>query len=237
MSNWAVLSGELWARIFNYMQPVLHCQDIGETQDDVRQLRRLSAVCTSFRTILVQHPHLEPAMLLPEVVEDDALPVMVQYIQQRHACLQTVVSDCNPHVECALVALLSAHCSIKEVLLASTPSEAVPGTRMHLLAQFRSLTTCMLDPNAGYSDRYDDRSSHITSLLPFHHLPHLSLLDVNGGTVHDLDAARHLTTLTLTACEAVSSGTVCALHHWCNYICLTAKSPIFTHKEFQRVPD
>ena len=172
-------------------------------------------MCGSYGGSVQFVPHSEPSlssiptlslqMLLPEFVEDEALPVMVQYIQQRHACLQTVVSDCNSHVDCAVVALLSAHCSIKEVALASIQSEAVPGTRMHLLAQFRSLTTCMLYMTGEYSEKYDDRSSHITSLLPFHHLPHLSLLDVTGGTVHDLNAARHLTTLALTSCEAVCS--------------------------------
>ena len=203
MSNWAALSSELWAKIFNYMQPVLHCQYIELSRDDVLQLRRLSAVCTSFRTTLVQHPHLESAMLLPEVFQDDILPVMVQYIKQRHACLQTVVSDCNPYVECALVALLSAHCSIKEVLLAAYQSEPWPRTRVHLLARFRSLTTCMLNLNAGQSNH--NNGLHITSLFPFYHLPHLSLLEVYGGIVHDLDAARHLISLTLTSCEAVCS--------------------------------
>ena len=98
MSNWAALSGELWAKIFNYMQPVLHCQYTGDFCNEMPKLRRLSEVCTSFRTILVQHPHIKSAMLLPEEFKDDALLVMMQYIQQHHACLQTVVSDCNPHV-------------------------------------------------------------------------------------------------------------------------------------------
>ena len=219
MSNWAALSSELWAQIFNCMQPFLHCRYFKYSQQDVQQLRRLSAVCTSFKSVLAQHPHLESAMLLPEMVNNDALSVMVQHIQQRHACLQTVISACSPHVDFALVGLLSARCSIKEVLLADDQSQAVT-TRIHLLAQFRSLTTCMLNLNADCPD-YAHRSSNVTSLLPFHHLPHLSLLDIFGGIVHDLDAARHLTALALTACEAVCTGTVCALHHWCSCICMT----------------
>ena len=203
VSNWAALSSEIWAKIFPYMQPVLDCVNYGSTQEDVRELRRLSAVCTSFRNVFVQHSHLETAMLLPELLKDEDMPAMIRYVQQRHASLQTVVSDCNPDEECALVALLAAQCSIEEVLLVHL--EAVPGVTIRLLAQFTSLTTCMLNMNTE-SENFDGRSERITSLLPFHHLPHLSLLEVFGGTVHDLDTARHLTTLTLTSCEAVCSG-------------------------------
>lgn len=174
------------------------------TRDDVRKLRRLSAVCTSFRNVLVQHPHLESAILLPNVFKDEDMPATIQDIQHRHASLQTVVSCCNPYEECALATLLAAHCSIEEVLLAHR--DAVPGVTIHLLAQFTSLHTCMLNMNTGYHEDFGGRSSRITSLLPFHHLPHLSLLELFQGTVHDLDAAKHLTTLTLTACEAVCSG-------------------------------
>lgn len=202
-SRWPSLPTEIWAAILSQLKPALESESIHKARNSLQDLPHLSAVCTKFRAIIAQLPHLHSVLYLPQTPGVYDVPAIVSQVQQHHNCLQTVLADCNPHLDFALVSLLSLQCPIRTASLAQNHTTGIPQSSIALLAQFTTLTAIILNTDA--TNQCADDSSIPLSLLPFRSLPHLELLDLFTGNFIHLDAAMHLTSLALDWCNTTCS--------------------------------
>ena len=204
-SHWVDLPTEMWGAICAHLEPELESERILTSMGSLQHLPRLSAVCTKFQSTIAQLPH--SVLFLPDYHDKYDAPAVVAQVQKYRKCLQTVVADCNSNVETALASLLSLQCPIRQAFLAQVNVRELPRNSIALLAQFTTLTACLLNRDAYSNDTPPEglSLSSSISLLPLGNLPHLALLDLHGGTFEDLNAAMHLTSLKLSWCQVTCS--------------------------------
>ena len=202
-SRWASLPTEIWDVILSHLKPALKSKRLWQARDSLKDLPHLSAVCTKFRAIFAQLLHLHSVLYLPVTPGAYDVPAIISHVQQHQDCLHTVLADCNPHLDSALVSLLSLRCPIRTAFLAQVHTTDIPQSSIALLAEFTTLTACILNTDATY--KIAKNSSAPLSLLPFCNLPHLELLELFSGNFEHLDSAMHLTSLTLDWCNTTCS--------------------------------
>ena len=171
------------------------------TRASLQHPPRVRAVCTRLRTVIAQLPRLHSVLFLPGNVGIDGLPAVISSVQKYNMYLHTLVADCSPIAEQAIVSLLACHCPISTAYIAHTKSADKLKTTITLLGSFSSLTACMLNMHEDTDSPHDS-----ISLAPLRGLHHLALLDLSCGDFTDVDAAMHLTALKLDDCEASCAG-------------------------------
>lgn len=192
--DWAQLPVEVWAQIFADVHPYKGnpagmCDD--KKDHNMHKFYQLRAVSKRFGDVMTLNAHLCTNMSLTDKLESHHLPGLLSWIRKcGHAVTELTISCGSPLVGIALAALLSC-----QSILTSVTVTDIGEPSIHLLSDFKTLTTCQLqDP--------DEQPFSITAL---HALPHLVHLELQGGTFDDVDAAAHLTSLKLSQCEAFCS--------------------------------
>ena len=105
-----------------------------------------------------------------------------------------LLANKTPWPDAALAALLALQSPSHPSRLSTVATAGLTPSTLPLLAQFSSITTCCLDcnPHDGTVAWPDE-----ISLAPFEGLPHLTHLELGSAKAQDLDAAQHLTRLSL----------------------------------------
>lgn len=191
------LSQELWAKVFSYLTPVFQASCEASLPEFLRELyiyRQLPAVCKRFNIAFLLHPELHTTLLLSQWLEGNDLPAIFNWIYKYAGATQTLAASCgSPFLESALSALSTARAPARPRRLSTVHISNMPETATHLLAQFTSIVNCTLDLR---------HTTDLLSLQPFQALCQLETLELQNGSVMQLDAALHLTSLSLQRCKA-----------------------------------
>ena len=149
-------------------------------------LFRLRLVCQTFNQVFEQSARLNSHVYVSKLVQSCSLPSLVEWLRRhRNHVKRLNVQHGSVWLESLLVALQSPDTCLEKVdVAASLPSSIV------MLSTFQSITECSL-----HSDFFLD-------LQALSALPQLTRLALQRGHFLCLDAAAHLTALTLKNAQA-----------------------------------
>ena len=209
MSDWAQLSRELWCNIFDYVQPDINNWEMGWDWDRIwfeeamQRFLKLSQVCKVFQSILCQHQY-QSALCLRHDLEPSHLSGLYCHILQHGSSVKHLVTACgSPYLEAALAALQSNHKPAALVTFSMAHDGAVlpsHDSALLLLVPFTALVSVNLDLQAGSDNAHS--SNKAFCLQPLAALPCLSRLNLSSGNFQSVDAAEHLTHLSISNCQA-----------------------------------
>ena len=211
-ADWAHLSAELWNLVFDKIEPENREVDMHKRlTDHVQQFYQLPGVCTRFNSIIRQSPDLHTLLFINDSINGVDLHSMCAHIAHHCSSVQKVVAECgSPYVEAALTTLLShenGSSKLATLDLSANLDEdfcQLYDTVLLLVTQFSALTACTLCTNSTLADG----QPYSFDLGALKALPHLARLELSLGNFTSLEAASHLTYLSLTACQ-VNCGADC----------------------------
>ena len=160
-----------------------------------------------FDSIFKDNPHFESSLCLRDGLETQDLCAMFDWIQRHGKDVVTLVAACgSPFLEAALGALrshqgqdesaaLTVFHASREIIPLTAP-QPLHNEVLLLLSPFMSLSSCQLDLG-------ENRSGPLFSLSQLHNLPCLTQLTLTGGNFDSLQAAQHLTYLSIRNSNAV----------------------------------
>ena len=195
------LPGELWARIFRNLRP---CSLIGRPL----QLRwapsmfarqssfwQLPSVCKAFQATFHSHPEFCSHISISAQMLEKGEFSLLAWLRKHRTVLKSVgVQNKHAQVAQCLLALSDAECVLECAAL--TVSKAV----LNSLGTFSALTTCSLSGDSR------DLGSPNLDLMPLQMLPTLTSLALRAGRYKNIDAAGHLTSLTVRYVRVTSSA-------------------------------
>ena len=144
---------------------------------------RLRTVCQTFNKVFQQYVHLSKQIPIHDYVKSCQLPSMLEWLRCHRAYVKhLVVEQGSPWQEVTLAALLPTAC-LENVRFCST----APDTAMFLLSTFKTIMRCSLSSSI----------ENCLNLQPLSSLPLLTTLALQWGYFTCLEAAAHLTALSL----------------------------------------
>ena len=177
----------------------------------VQQFYRLPGVCRRFNSIIRQSPNLHAMLYIKDSFRGIHLHNLCAYIARDCSSVQKMVGMCgSPYVEAALTALLSHEDGPSKLTTLDLSASVRKGfcqlydTVLLLVTQFSSLTACALDVNSTLANG----QQYSFDLGALNALPHLAWLELSHGNFTSLQAASHLTYLSLMSCQ-VKCGADC----------------------------
>ena len=214
-ADWAHLSAEVWESIVDRLKPEtaqieveFGCSSLAE---HVQQFYQLPGVCRRFNSIIRQTPSLHTMLYINDSITGSDLRSMCAYIAHHCSSVQKMSAICgSPYVEAALTALLSHEdgpSKLATMDLNANGDEVfyeLYDTVLLLVTQITSLTACALSVNSTLVDGQE----YSFDLGALKSLPHLTWLELSHGSFTSLEAASHLTHLSLFACN-VNCGADC----------------------------
>ena len=190
--HWVDLPSGLWATIFRYLKPVNKGTPCTRLQYDLQRFYELATVCSKISLVFAQEPGINATLVLSDNLQKQKLPATLQGICQHYKSIKTLVtmSQNAEWLETVLETLQSKQSVGSLAGLARVHLQAVTPKALLLLSRFSQITECSL-------------TFRRLGLHSFKSLHHLTKLQVQNGTVTDLDAAKHLTCLRLYSCKAI----------------------------------
>lgn len=197
-ASWGKLPHELWAIVFQHLEPQpFYVGTVDRPWLDYDTLEAYSLffqvqlVCKKFRHVFAQQPHFYRYLLLPACLEVEHLSSVANWIQCHGASVETTIAGCSsPWLVVALAALQHQQAPLTHAaVLKGTTTAAV-----EILSMFSGLTKCTLSASR----------TEIVSLRAMEALPNLTLLHLSDGNYSRLDAAQHLTHISLLDASATT---------------------------------
>lgn len=190
--RWLHLPSNVWAATFCINRPCNVTQSwIGHSFKTQAGFLKLRTVCQTFNKIFQQNDHFSSSVVVGKQAPSCQLPSLVKWLRCLQACVkQLVVENSSPWPEIVITALQSPNPVLEDLQLSS----GVPDAAMFLLSTFQSVTTCTLQ-HAHTSGSLD--------LRPLSSLPLLTELNLVSGQFVGLEAAAHLTALSVNGADAV----------------------------------
>lgn len=194
--SWSRLSNELWGQIFAHLKKLLlrHYYSISSTQTaGESKLYATRLVCRQFNNVFQECPDLYSSLTLIHSQHHPpcatAVPSLELWIGQHHAAVRHIRASCNDdYVDAALRALATHGSGLAEVRL-----ETASNLTISRLGAFKAIASCTLQGFRG----------QILSLQVLKTLPNLTQLNLLHGHFSEVDAAEHLTGLSINHCQAV----------------------------------
>ena len=209
-ADWAHLSAELWGFVFARLKPE-NREHEGYYGHHMQEFYQLPEVCKRFKHILRQSPDLHTMLFINDSFRSNDLQSVCAHIAHHRSSVQHVVARCgSPYVEAALTALLSHEDGPSKLatldLSANLEKDVYQmyDTVLFLVTQFTTLTACTLRTNTSSANA----QPHGFDLDALRALPHLAWLELSEGSFTSLQAASHLTYLSLRRCK-VKCGVDC----------------------------
>lgn len=209
-SSWGQLSKDLWSNIIAMTKPNWDAAShIGADtyHGNIEHFYSLRHVCKMFDSIFKDNPHFESSLCLRDGLEGQDLCGMLDWIEGHGKNVLTMVAACgSPFLEAALGALrshqgqnestaLTVFHASREVIPLIAP-QPLHNEVLLLLSPFMSLSSCRLDLG-------ENRCGPLFSLAQLQNLPCLTQLTLTGGNFDSLQAAQHLTYLSIQNANAV----------------------------------
>lgn len=217
-SHWAQLPPNLWAEI------LLHHHPSGATSFEAESGRwrspqsqawffKLRTVCQAFDEVFEAARELSSNILVTNQLKNQHIPLLVDWLHYRHVYIkQLELKQGSPWLEAVLATLQSPHTSLRKVIFSNI---RVPDTAMFLLSTFRTIAECTFHLPQYPSGPY----KYEMELKPLQALPQLKKLALKAGKFSGLEAAAHLTYLSVNdgeltcvqSCSCVTTLSVLAL--------------------------
>lgn len=202
----------MWGKIFFWLK---YDDDAGidgllcdESQTRWEEFYLLRSVCTKFKAVFAQHPEFYSGLRMSNAVRAENLPSLFQWVKQHWSSVRVISAVCGtPCLEAALAALGLYQSHDKLLGVTTVYILDVPLSTPSLLAQFASITKICFD-----MDSYICGQRQEIDVQPLCTLPHLRHLAVMDGSVYNLNAAAHLTSL--EPVKQLVLGTAIVYHHW-----------------------
>lgn len=189
---WLQLSSELWGLIFSRLKPVT-VTDVGFARSRTSSqaaYHGLKMVCKRFHTVFEEDPKLSSTLILPKSVAGSRVLSLLRWIRKHYDCVEhlSAVGD-TPWLHAAL-ALLVDGC------LMSACFAHISHPPLTLMPSFQCLRHCAISFP-------ENRQLSLHALAA---LPKLTSLALEHGSFTDMNAAAHLTSLSLSLSDASCSG-------------------------------
>ena len=153
---------------------------------------KLRTVCQAFSEVFTQHHVLNSDVCITSFLQSDHLPGLAAWIRcHEHSIEKLRIAMGSPWVE-AILALLQSPSRLKRLYLALPLLD----TSLHLVSGFHSLTHIEL-ARKSWSSHPTDK----TDVQCLQALPNLTSLHLMNGPFSGVEAAAHLTALSLTGAE------------------------------------
>ena len=187
--QWESLSADLWAAIFQHLQPKLDCEYLRslpwQFTEEVKELYKLRTMCSKFEKVFSQNPQLYSTLGVERNLEGQHLMDMLSWIKQYGGNPEGLVSTTAASWrDVILTALLALHSPGHLSRLSAVCTVGLTPSVLPLVAQFKSIAIFNLECNPcigsqGWPNEF--------SLSPLEGLPHLAHLTLGSVKADDLD--------------------------------------------------
>ena len=214
-ADWADLSAEIWGCIFGRLKPEFTEGKVlsghYSLTECVQEFYELPRVCKRFNSIIRQSPNLHTVLFVHKSIRGSDLRSMCAYIARHCSSVQKGAAECgSPYMEAPLTALLSHEDGPSKLTTVDWSANMAGGycqlydSVLLLVTQFTCLTACALSVN----ETLANEQPYSFDLGALKALPHLAWLELGNGNFASLEAAAHLTYLSLSSCN-VNCGADC----------------------------
>ena len=193
-SLWEQLPEDLWGRVFLELDKEVVDRDLNQYHPSLHPefygLHSACCVCRRFNNIICNKMSVLNNLILTEnTIGEHRTPSLLAYIKKHGAALQRLETRCAPWHDIVLTALQNHPQQSLAIVDFARFSQAT----ISLMTMFKTITTCSLaTPNFTFG-----HTSSRISLEDLEGLPNLTSLELGGGSFTELDAAQHLTKLSL----------------------------------------
>ena len=181
------LEKDLVDRDLNQYEPSLHPVFHG--------LHSACCVCRKFNIICNKMSVFNNPILTENTIGEHRTPSLLAYIKKHGAALHRLETGCAPWHDIVLTALQNH----PQQSLAIVDFTRATQATISLMSVFETITTCSL-ANPTFTSEHTSK----ISLEDLEGLPNLTSLELKGGTFTKLDAAQHLTKLSLRRAHGYS---------------------------------